>query len=214
MIGRLSGILIHKQPPGLVVDVQGVGYEIEAPMSTFYVLPALGESVSLWIHTHVREDALQLYGFMADADRSLFRELIKVSGVGARMALTILSGMDAAAFIQCVQREDAALLTRLPGVGTKTAQRLIIELKDRLKNAHVSLPQNNTRIQVSNSSPVDEAVNALIALGYKPAEASRMIAKVEGASTEGSKEGSKEESSVEDLIRQALKQSVRPSVNK
>lgn len=179
MIGRIYGKIIDKQPPQLLVDVQGVGYEIDAPMSTFYQLPNLGEPVTLHTHLVVREDAQLLYGFASLAERSLFRSLIRVNGVGARMALTILSGMSADEFIACVQDNDAAALVRLPGVGKKTAERLIIELRDKLKDQLVeSAPMAGSgasSVATVPSSPVADAVSALIALGYKGAEASRMV---------------------------------------
>lgn len=197
MIGRIYGKIIDKQPPQLLVDVQGVGYEIDAPMSTFYQLPNLGEPVTLHTHLVVREDAQLLYGFASLAERSLFRSLIKVNGVGARMALTILSGMSADEFIACVQDSDAAALVRLPGVGKKTAERLIIELRDKLKDQlGKSSPLADsaaTTITEVASSPVADAVSALIALGYKGAEASRMVRTLETS-----------ELSAEEIIRLSL----------
>lgn len=183
MIGRIHGKIIDKQPPQLLVDVQGVGYEIDAPMSTFYQLPNLGELVTLHTHLVVREDAHLLYGFASLAERGLFRTLIKINGVGARLALTILSGMNANEFIACVQDNDAAALVRLPGVGKKTAERLIIELRDKLKEqlpdgANISAGTSDTFV-VAASSPVADAVSALISLGYKAAEASRMVRAIE-----------------------------------
>jgi Holliday junction DNA helicase RuvA len=197
MIGRIYGKIIDKQPPQLLVDVQGVGYEIDAPMSTFYQLPNLGEPVTLHTHLVVREDAQLLYGFASLAERSLFRSLIKVNGVGARMALTILSGMSADEFIACVQDSDAAALVRLPGVGKKTAERLIIELRDKLKDqlGKSSPLAGSTTATVTEvaSSPVADAVSALIALGYKGAEASRMVRALETS-----------ELSAEEIIRLSL----------
>lgn len=197
MIGRIYGKIIDKQPPQLLVDVQGVGYEIDAPMSTFYQLPNLGEPVTLHTHLVVREDAQLLYGFASLAERSLFRSLIKVNGVGARMALTILSGMSAEEFITCVQDSDAAALVRLPGVGKKTAERLIIELRDKLKDqlSKRSSLAGSAMASVTEvtSSPVADAVSALIALGYKGAEASRMVRALETSDL-----------SAEDIIRLSL----------
>ena len=197
MIGRIYGKIIDKQPPQLLVDVQGVGYEIDAPMSTFYQLPSLGEPVTLHTHLVVREDAQLLYGFASLAERSLFRSLIKVNGVGARMALTILSGMSADEFIACVQDNDAAALVRLPGVGKKTAERLIIELRDKLQDQlgkSSALPGSGvTAVTPAISSPVADAVSALIALGYKGAEASRMVRALETSDL-----------SAEDIIRLSL----------
>lgn len=197
MIGRIYGKIIDKQPPQLLVDVQGVGYEIDAPMSTFYQLPNLGEQVTLHTHLVVREDAQLLYGFASLAERSLFRSLIKVNGVGARMALTILSGMSADEFIACVQDSDAAALVRLPGVGKKTAERLIIELRDKLKdqlgNSSPMSGSDVVAVAAVASSPVADAVSALIALGYKGAEASRMVRALETSDL-----------SAEDIIRLSL----------
>ncbi len=177
MIGRIQGKILEKQPPELLVDVQGVGYEIASPMSTFYQLPNLGELVTLHTHLVVREDAQLLYGFASLAERSLFRTLIKISGVGPKLALTILSGMNANEFILCVQDNDAAALVRLPGVGKKTAERLIIELRDKLKDQDVTSSSSANALAsapVSNS-PVADAVSALVALGYKAPEASKMV---------------------------------------
>ncbi|MEJ2059154.1 MAG: Holliday junction branch migration protein RuvA [Gammaproteobacteria bacterium] len=192
MIGRLRGEIVVKQPPMLLVDVNGVGYELEAPMSTFYELGAAGTQVTLFTHLQVREDAHTLYAFVSEAERSLFRSLLKVSGVGAKMALAILSGMNAAEFGRCVQAGDAAALTRLPGIGKKTAERLIIEMRDRIEApGEVALtPTGGTPV----SDPVEDAVHALISLGYRPADASRMVSAVEAADL-----GS------EEIIRQALR---------
>ena len=197
MIGRIHGKIIEKQPPQLLIDVQGVGYEVDAPMSTFYTLPNLGDMVTLHTHLVVREDAQLLYGFGSQAERSLFRTLIKISGVGAKLALTILSGMNANEFIACVQDNDAAALVRLPGVGKKTAERLIIELRDKLKeqfpDAGVSVGGADFNAAPAVSSPVADAVSALIALGYKPTEASRMVRAVDA-----------KDQGTEDIIRLSL----------
>lgn len=183
MIGRIHGKIIEKQPPQLLIDVQGVGYEVDAPMSTFYQLPNLGDSVTLHTHLVVREDAHLLYGFASLAERGLFRTLIKINGVGAKLALTILSGMNANEFVSCVQDNDAVALVRLPGVGKKTAERLIVELRDKLKDqipgAGADADSASNMGQVLGSSPVNDAVSALIALGYKAPEASRMVRAVE-----------------------------------
>ncbi|MCW8854800.1 MAG: Holliday junction branch migration protein RuvA [Gammaproteobacteria bacterium] len=200
MIGRLRGKIINKQPPQLLIDVQGVGYEVDAPMSTFYQLPNLGEDVTLHTHLVVREDAHMLYGFASETERSLFRNLIKINGVGAKLALTILSGMDANEFTRCVLDNDAAALVRMPGVGKKTAERLIIELRDRLQeDSSPSSAQmtSSNMLTASASNPVSDAVSALIALGYKPQEASRMVRVL---STEGLE--------AEDIIRQSLQAAV------
>jgi Holliday junction DNA helicase RuvA len=200
VIGRLRGQVVHKRPPQLVVDVSGVGYELEAPMSTFYDLPAVGESVLLFTHLVVREDAHTLYGFAREAERGLFRALLKVSGVGPKVALALLSGMNADEFARCVQREDVASLTRLPGVGKKTAERLIVEMRDRLERLDDQGIVDAVRPRAAGAvapSAVEDAVSALIALGYRPPEASRMVRAVaaEGLASE-------------DLIRAALKAAV------
>ena len=197
MIGRLAGKVVSKQAPGLILDVNGVGYEVDAPMSTFYVLPEPGEPAVLLIHTNVREDAIHLYGFATEAERSLFRTLIKISGIGPRLALTILSGIEVAAFIRCVQSADESALVRLPGVGKKTAQRLLVEMKDKLDAIPVAFAAAAPALSAAGT-PVEEAVTALIALGYKPVDASRMVTAVErsGASTE-------------ELIRMALKAAMK-----
>ena len=185
MIGRLHGKIIQKQPPQLLIDVQGVGYEVDASMSTFYQLPDLGSDVTLHTHMVVREDAQLLYGFATESERALFRNLIKINGVGPKLALTILSGMSADEFVACILDGDAAALVRMPGIGKKTAERLIIELRDRLKD---NIPQGSvspslaTSSSGSSNSPVSEAVSALSALGYKPQEASRMVRSI---NTEG-----------------------------
>jgi len=197
MIGRLRGIILEKQAPDLVLDVHGVGYEVAAPMSTFCNLPALNEEVSLYTHLVVREDAQLLYGFATVRERLLFRSLLKVNGVGAKLALTILSGSDVDDFARSVQEGDAASLTKLPGVGKKTAERLIIEMRDRLKEVSGAMglkPVQSPAAILAGAS--DEAVEALVALGYKPAEAERMIKRVYQAGM-----------STEDLIRIALQQS-------
>ncbi len=183
MIGRLKGKILQKLPPQLLIDVMGVGYEVDAPMSTFYQLPDKGEEVVLHTHLVVREDAQLLYGFYSLAERALFRQLIKINGVGPRLALTILSGMNASEFVLCVQDNDVAALVRLPGIGKKTAERLVIELRDKLQGdlpeatagASMPVPERNV------SSPTSDAVSALIALGYKPQEASKMVRAVDTA---------------------------------
>ncbi len=197
MIGRLRGEIIAKHPPHLVVEVGGVGYELEAPMTTFYSLPALGESITLFTHLQVREDAHILYGFADDAARGLFRALLKISGVGAKMALAILSGMDSEAFARCVRAGDTTALIRLPGVGRKTAERLVIEMRDRLDGKAVAASLTSTVPPETPADPVDDAVRALIALGYKLQEASRMVNRVESGNR-----------SSEEIIRLALKASL------
>lgn len=195
MIGRLRGKLIVKRAPQLLVDVNGVGYEVEAPMSTFYNLPEIGDEVLLHTHMVVREDAQLLYGFASEVERSFFRNLIKINGVGAKMGLAILSGMSADAFARCVRENDVASLVRLPGVGKKTAERLIVEMKDKLEaRAESSLPQAINASPEKMNDPVSDAVSALVALGYKPNEASRMV---RGLNCDGLVS--------EEIIRQALK---------
>jgi len=195
---------VHKQPPDILVDVSGVGYEVQVPMTTLFQLPQLGDEVSLVTHFVVREDAQSLYGFIDERDRRLFRQLIKVSGVGPKLALTILSGMDSSSFARCVQRDDISSLVALPGVGKKTAERLLVEMRDKLKDwfgsdeAQVSLVAGGeARVPAANN--VADAEGALIALGYKPQEASRMVAAVNDDSVASS----------EDLIRRALKSVVK-----
>lgn len=181
MIGRLTGRLVEKQPPHLVIDVQGVGYELLAPMTTFYQLPALGEGLSLYTHLSISEAAHQLFGFACSADRSFFRLLIKVTGVGPKMALAILSAMEAQECAQCLLQNNLVALVRIPGVGKKTAERLVIEMRDRLKDW---APQPSTGAQTAQELPASHALNAmlaeaesaLVALGYKPAEAAKAIA--------------------------------------
>ncbi len=190
MIGRLKGKLLSKQPPELLVDVQGVGYELEAPMSTFYQLPATGEDVVLHTHMVVREDAQLLYAFYSVTERKLFRNLIRINGVGPKLGLTILSGISAQDFARAVQEGDAATLTGLPGVGKKTAERLIVELRDKLGDefspAAAGAGDSTATSMPAQSSPVSDAVSALSALGYKPQEASRMVraVEIEGLDTE------------------------------
>lgn len=179
MIGRLRGILLEKHPPTLLIEVGGVGYEVDAPMSTFYGLPTVGESVTLHTHLVVREDAQLLYGFGSLGERRLFRSLIKVNGVGPKLALTILSGISAEEFAGCVHDSDTARLTRLPGVGKKTAERLVVEMRDRLADwggdAAPAVPGGEPVTAAEGGDPVRDAVSALTALGFKPQEASRMV---------------------------------------
>lgn len=204
MIGRLQGVVLEKQAPELLVDVNGVGYELMAPMTTFATLGVIGSPVTLYTHLAVREDAHVLYGFSDKSQRTLFRTLIKVSGVGPKLALAILSGMDVNAFARCVQNDDLVSLTKLPGVGKKTAERLIIEMRDRLKEWQTQAPLWQL---VDDSQAVDakavaqhnlqEAETALVALGYKPTEAARMLNKVSGQAD-----------TAEELVRLALRQSL------
>ncbi|MDD1648770.1 MAG: Holliday junction branch migration protein RuvA [Methylococcaceae bacterium] len=193
MIGFLRGVLVAKKPPSLLVDVRGVGYEVDAPMSTFYGLPELGAEVTLFTHLSIREDAHSLFGFITESERSLFRTLIKVNGIGARLALGILSGLSAEEFHRAVEYQDTARLVRLPGVGKKTAERLIIELRDRLPDlGTVTLPGTGT-VPPPAASPVDDATSALIALGFKPQDAHTLVRNV---ATEGK--------TSEEIIRLAL----------
>lgn len=197
MIGFLRGRLAAKHPPLLLVDVGGVGYELEAPMSTFYGLPALGTEVTLQTHLVVREDAHVLYGFGTERERALFRELIKVSNVGPRIALAILSGVSVDDFHRSVESDDVAALVRIPGIGRKTAERLVIEMRDRLKALAGPLPATGGTSVATAGAPSahSEAYGALIALGYKPAEVVRLLKAVDPDVT-----------STEELIRHALRQ--------
>jgi len=191
MIGSLTGTLAAKQPPWLMLDVGGVGYELEAPMSTFYELPAVGSRLTLVTHLVVREDAQLLYGFLSVAERVLFRELLKVSGIGARIALAVLSSMSVKGFHQCIRRRDLASLVRIPGVGKKTAERLIVEMADRLPDDWL----DGSDLSTPAAQPASEAESALLALGYRPAEVQRLLGSLDtsGLTTEA-------------LIKEALRQ--------
>ncbi len=202
MIGRLKGTLAEKQPPALLLDVQGVGYELEAPMSTFYSLPGLGESVQLYTHLVVKDDGHALYGFLTRLERSLFRSLIRVNGVGPKLGLTLLSGMPVDDLIRCIQQQDDVALTRMPGVGKKTAQRLVIDLKDRVGD--LAQP---TAAPADGAAPLDagmsdgatgDAISALVALGYRPAEASKLVSRIDSTGLPS-----------EEIIRLALQQTVK-----
>jgi Holliday junction DNA helicase RuvA len=197
MIARLAGTLIHKQPPTMVIDVSGVGYEVEAPLSVFFDLPETGQPVVILTHLSVKEDSHTLYGFSSESERTVFRQLLKISGIGAKLALTILSGASGDELARCVAERDAAALTRLPGIGKKTAERIIIELTDKLDDlpAPGAAPAGKA---AASPDAVSEAITALDALGYKPQEASRMIRSVAESGM-----------SVEDMIRQALKATVK-----
>ncbi len=205
MIGRLRGILIEKLPPELLIEVNGIGYEVQMPMSCFYELPEIGEEAIIYTHFVVREDAQLLYGFNSVKERALFREVIKANGVGPKLGLAILSGMTAAQFVSCVEREDISTLIKLPGVGKKTAERLVVEMKDRLKGwgselstpATDAAPIDTTTMIKPVLNTEDEAVSALIALGYKPQQASKVVSQV-----------AKAEMSSEAIIREALKSMV------
>jgi holliday junction DNA helicase RuvA len=194
MIGFLRGRLAQKHPPALLVDVNGVGYELEAPMSTFYTLPAVGEPVMLHTHLVVREDAQLLYGFATEAERRLFRDLLRVSGVGPKIGLALLSGISVEAFTLCVESGDVGSLTRIPGVGRKTAERLVVEMRDRIQALGAGLPAGFVPAAgEAGGTAQAEAFAALVALGYKPAEVARLL---KGVTAEGL--------STEELIRQAL----------
>jgi holliday junction DNA helicase RuvA len=192
MIGSVRGRIASKTPPQLMVDVGGIGYELEAPMSTFFHLPAVGQEVSLLTHLVVREDAHVLYAFGTESERRLFRSLIKVSGVGPKIALALLSGISVEAFSRCVVNEDITALTKVPGIGRKTAERLIVEMRDRLKDSETPASVGMIPTTVTES-PESEAFGALVALGYRPAEATRLL-KAIGPGTH----------STEELIRRAL----------
>lgn len=195
MIGRLKGVLVMKRPPWLLLDVNGVGYEIETPMSTFYDLPEVGAEVTLSTHYAVKEDAVALYGFLRESERSLFRALQKVSGVGAKIALAVLSGASVDEFARFVQGGDVAALTRIPGIGKKTAERMLVELRDRVEG----LADGASAISpVAAADPVSEASVALQALGYKPAEVARLVRDAAAAGD-----------TAEDIIRKALKAALR-----
>lgn len=202
MIGFLRGKLIHKAPPLLLLDVQGVGYEVEAPMTTFYNLPAIGAEILLHTHLVVREDAHILFGFSTEADRTMFRTLIKVNGVGPKLALTILSGQTAEEFHRCIYNNDTQALVRLPGVGKKTAERLVIEMRDRLPDLGEPGKAGAEALHVVMNSavanPKQEAISALCSLGYKPLDASKMVQSI---ATEGK--------SCEEIIRLALQGAVK-----
>ncbi len=197
MIGSLKGVIAAKQPPTFLIDVNGVGYEVLASMNTFYQLPSVGEEVSIHTHLVVREDALTLYGFHHLLERTLFRALIKINGVGPKMALAILSSIDPDGFVQCVSKNDVDSLVRIPGIGKKTAERLIIEMRDRLKDwpmNNISLSSDNAGAGVvSMTSASQDAISALISLGYKAQDASRIISKI-----------AKQNLSSEEMIRLAL----------
>ncbi len=205
MIGRLQGILLSKGEAEVLLDVQGVGYEVEVPASTLYQLPDPGQSLVLHIHFVVREDAQHLYGFLDLKERSLFRLLIKVNGIGPKLALGIMSGMESARFVAAVAKDDVNALVKLPGVGRKTAERLIIELRDKLKQwemEHGTSPQTVTATsRPQRQDTYQEAEAALISLGYKPQEASRAVVHAAGQ-LEASEQPS---ATTEQLIRIALK---------
>ncbi|MDE2338302.1 MAG: Holliday junction branch migration protein RuvA [Gammaproteobacteria bacterium] len=193
MIGSIRGQIVAKTPPHLTVEAGGLGYELEAPMSTYFHLPAVGDPVRLLTHLVVREDAHVLYAFGTEAERRLFRDLIKVSGVGPKIALALLSGLSVEAFAVCVHEHDVSALTRVPGIGRKTAERLVVEMRDRIEAGALERPA-----PAAGSEAETEAFDALIALGYKPPEASRLL-----------KSAGHETHSTEELIRRALQRAVR-----
>jgi Holliday junction DNA helicase RuvA len=190
MIGHLKGTLVAKRPPWLTLDVGGVGYEVEAPMSTFYQLPQVGAVLTLVTHLHVREDAQLLFGFASEEERALFRSLLKVSNIGPRIALGILSGMSVAGFYRCIREKDLVGLTRVPGVGKKTAERLLVEMADRLPETELV----SKTTSVNGKGPAAEAEAALLSLDYKPAEIARMLKNLDAAKL-----------TTEELIREALR---------
>lgn len=194
MIGRIKGVLIEKSPPDICVDVQGVGYELQVPMNTFYRLPDIDHPVSLYTHFVVREDAQLLYGFYEARERELFRAVIKINGVGPKLGLAILSGIEASDFVRVVHNNDVAALTKVPGIGKKTAERLVIEMRDKLKGWPEAPGDLQASLNSAAADGTDEAVSALLALGYKPKDAEKAIKSiaVEGMSSQ-------------ELIRQALK---------
>jgi Holliday junction DNA helicase RuvA len=196
MIGRLKGILVHRQPPWLVVDVNGVGYELEAPMSTFYDLPELGREVALFTHYAQKEDSVSLYGFLRESERRLFRDVQKVSGIGAKIALAVLSGVSVDEFARLVQASDVTALTRIPGIGKKTAERMVVELRDRAAD----FAGGGATFTAGGvpADPQSEAVVALQALGYKPAEAARMA-----------RDATESGDDAATIIRKALKSALR-----
>jgi len=193
MIGRLRGILISKQPPSLLIEVGGVGYDVDAPMSTIYDLPATGKEVILLTHYAVKEDGVSLYGFLSEAERAMFRNLLKVSGIGAKIALAVLSGVATDELSRLVHAGDVVALTKIPGIGKKTAERMVVELRDRVDAVGVRLPAS-TAGDAIDADPVSEATVALQQLGYKPVEASRLVQK---AAADGD--------TAEAIIRKALR---------
>jgi Holliday junction DNA helicase RuvA len=198
MIGRLHGTVVEKSAPQIIIDIHGVGYEVETPLPTFCQV-ALGKEATLWIHQVIREDANLLYGFSDREERALFRLFLKVSGVGPKLALSLLSGMEPNAFLRCIERDDVVTLTKIPGVGKKTAERLIIELRDRIKELMPNSATATERLSLTTQlSPVAEAEQALMALGYKPLEAQKAVALVKN-----------QHEDTANLIRAALKSMVK-----
>ncbi len=200
MIARLAGTLIHKQPPLMVIDIAGVGYEVEAPLSVFYDLPEIGQPVVILTHLSIKDDSHTLYGFSSEAQRTLFRQLLKISGIGAKLALTILSGVSGDELARYVADNDIASLTRLPGIGKKTAERIIMELRDKLDvlPATAGSAQGGSAVIAGDAS--SEAADALRALGYKPQEVSHMV-----------RQAAEPDMSAEEIIRRALQSMVKLS---
>jgi len=198
MIGRIKGVLIEKSPPDICVDVQGIGYELQVPMNTFYRLPEIDHPVNLYTHFVVREDAQLLYGFYEPRERELFRAVIKINGVGPKLGLAILSGIEASAFVRVVLNNDVAALTKVPGIGKKTAERLVIEMRDKLKDWPITtehgLPVETASVMSNQQHASDEAISALLALGYKPKDAESAIKAV-----------ASDDLSSQDMIRRALR---------
>ena len=199
MISRLTGILAAKRAPQILIDCNGVGYEADVSMTTYYQLPEVGEQISIWTHLLIKDDSHSLIGFTGEPERKLFRQLIRINGVGPKMALTILSGIDGRQFALCIANSDVAMLTRLPGVGKKTAERLIIEMRDKIEALLSDVPAQ--QVAVGDHSIVSEAIEALQALGYRPVDAEKMISR---AQQQGEKH-----SSASQLIKQALQAMVK-----
>jgi len=199
MISRLTGILAAKRAPQILIDCNGVGYEADVSMTTYYQLPEVGEQISIWTHLLVKEDSHSLIGFTGEQERKLFRQLIRINGVGPKMALTILSGIDDQQFAICIANNDVAMLTRLPGVGKKTAERLIIEMRDKIEALLSDIPAQ--QLSSDGHSIISEAIEALQALGYKPAAAEQMIGRAQ--------QQGEAHSSASQLIKKALQATVK-----
>jgi Holliday junction DNA helicase RuvA len=199
MISRLTGILAAKRAPQILIDCNGVGYEADVSMTTYYQLPEVGEQISIWTHLLVKEDSHSLIGFTGEQERKLFRQLIRINGVGPKMALTILSGIDGQQFALCVANNDVAMLTRLPGVGKKTAERLIIEMRDKIEALLSDMPTQ--QVSPGGHSIISEAIEALQALGYKPADAEQMVSRAQ--------QQGEAHNSASQLIKKALQATVK-----
>lgn len=199
MISRLTGILAAKRAPKILIDCNGVGYEADVSMTTYYQLPEVGEQISIWTHLLIKDDSHSLIGFTGEPERKLFRQLIRINGVGPKMALTILSGIDGRQFALCIANSDIAMLTRLPGVGKKTAERLIIEMRDKIEDLLSDAPTQ--QVAVGDHAIVSEAIEALQALGYRPADAENMISRAQ--------QQGETHSSASQLIKQALQAMVK-----